>query len=171
MIRRCWCRSRAASRRGRSTTGSPDPAEERQVHSLGATLSLDIAASVAQGPPQCPSQAQPPRHGQHDHGVGASEADVEGTAVVAVHDPALTCAKVGLESPPLLGRRLHPPWLPEIAVQMDDGDPNQRTEPLGTSRLAGASGSDNGNSSHAQPCTPNEGLQHRRPSHRRAPAP
>ena len=53
---------------------------------------------------------------------------VERPAIVPVGDPTLTSEQLGLTSPPLVARRLHPARLPEMMVQMHDRQPRPFTE-------------------------------------------
>ncbi len=83
------------------------------VGHLGANWPSDSA-------PERPPGASPPRRIEDDNRVRSLQAKIERLTIVAVGDPGVVREQPALLHPPLVIRRLHPPWLPIVEVEMDD---------------------------------------------------
>ena len=126
----------------------PDPPEERQLESFGTAVGLNRPTMVQRRALESARKAGQAWQREDDDGVSAREPLIERAAIVPVGDPTVTSEQLGLPSPPLLARRLHPSRPPEMAVEMNDRQPRPFTE-LGRERgLARTTRPDNRHTIH-----------------------
>jgi len=90
---------------------------------------------MTERPMQCTGDAARRGRLEDDDSVGPSEAHVERSAVVPVDDPLIRRDKFGLYAFPLVTRRLDPPRLPEVGVEMYDGKRCPSAQLLSEGRL------------------------------------
>ena len=128
----------------------PDPSQEPDVDAFGATSRLAGSASMTKRTTQRPDDTDQCRWLEYDDGVGALEAHVERPAVVPVDDPAVTRDQIGLDPSPLVLRRLVPPRLPEVLIDVYDWKTRSTAEFLGECGLAGPTGTHDGHALHVR---------------------
>jgi len=100
---------------------------------------------MAQPTLQYPPQADPAWQIEEHDGVARREAEIECTAVVPIHDPALATQEGFDFCPPLGGRRGIPAGAPVQCVEMNEWQSRALGEASREGRLPGATAADDEN--------------------------
>ena len=123
---------------------APHVGEKLGIKSFGAAgrqVGPDAAKSARRSLRNPPHTERPPKV-EEDHGVGGGNAVLQGVRVPAVHDPTIGGGEACVDAAPFVARRFNPARLPEMLVEMDDGQAGRLAKPPRERRFAGAGSAD-----------------------------